>query len=133
MSIHATAIRILQVIVNLRTLEQMHRFTNTFYLTTNTFNMEDPNLLDTALSTYNGEIVLTLAVPIESVKGTPEDIEGVAIRMKEHLMEQLSQRGVHLPLVLEDWEIEETKYEPDVNIFDKADDSYESNRDDHSS
>ena len=92
--------------------------------------MEDPNLLDAPLSIYSGEITLTLTIPVEAMRGEPDNEEAIATDIKGHLMTQLSDRGVFLPLILEDWELIETKNADVKNIFDEADDNYESDRDD---
>ncbi len=91
--------------------------------------MEDPNLLDAPLSTYNGEVVFVLTVPVESMKGSPEDAEAVAQTMAAILRDQLSARGVHLPLILTDWELEETEHNQDDSAIERADVAYESKRD----
>ena len=92
--------------------------------------MEDPNLLDAPLSVYNGKITLTLTIPVEAMRGEPDNEEAIATNMKGHLMTQLSDRGVFLPLILEDWELVETKNADVKNFFDEADEKYESDRDD---
>jgi arginine decarboxylase-like protein len=91
--------------------------------------MEDPNLQDEPQSVYNGEIILTLKVPIENIKGTPKNDKEIAENMLANLLNELTHRGVHLPLVLDDWDIVETDYADIDTFFDRADETFEENRD----